>query len=147
MLIGGEDGTGRKVAAREIHVGRSGSDAAFIIVNCAAHDAEELDAALFGAAAHAQHYGDPDSGGLARISREGRLYAAIGGTIYLQHVAEAATKVQARLARVLRDREALLSETGEPIAIDIRPMAGVDSASTGRSRKAVFATICSGACR
>jgi two-component system nitrogen regulation response regulator NtrX len=51
----------------------------------------------------------------------------VGGTIYLQNVTEAATKVQARLAHVLRDREALLTETGEPMAIDVRPMAGVDS--------------------
>jgi two-component system nitrogen regulation response regulator NtrX len=61
------------------------------------------------------------------VSREGRLHDAIGGTIYVQNVAEAPTRVQARLARVLRDREVLLVETGEPIAFDIRPMAGVDA--------------------
>jgi two-component system nitrogen regulation response regulator NtrX len=127
VLISGEDGTGRKVAAREIHVAWRGAHAAFITVNCAAYEAEKLDVALFGAAVGSQYYGDPDSRGLARISRKGLLYAAAGGTIYLQNVAEAATKTQARLAHVLRDREALLSETGEPIAIDIRAMAGVDS--------------------
>jgi len=61
----------------------------------------------------------------------------------VQNVADAATKVQARLARVLRDREALLVETGEPIAFDIRPMAGVDpgfdrAVQEGRVRDDLF---------
>jgi two-component system nitrogen regulation response regulator NtrX len=143
VLISGEDGTGRQVAARAIHVRQNVADAAFVTVNCAAYDTEELDAALFGAAASSQSCGDRDSRGLARVSREGRLHDAVGGTIYVQNVADAATKVQARLARVLRDREALLIETGEPIAFDIRPMAGVDqgfdrAVQEGRVRDDLF---------
>jgi DNA-binding NtrC family response regulator len=127
VLISGEDGTGRQVAARAIHVRQGVAGAAFVTVNCAAYDTEELDVTLFGAAAGSQSYGDAGSRGLARVSREGRLHDAVGGTIYVQNVADAATKVQARLAHVLRDREALLIETGEPIPFDIRPMAGVDA--------------------
>ena len=61
----------------------------------------------------------------------------------MQNVADAATQVQARLARVLRDREALLVETGEPIAFDVRPMAGVDpgfdrAVQEGRVRDDLF---------
>jgi DNA-binding NtrC family response regulator len=143
VLIRGEDGTGRRVAARAIHVRQNASAAAFVTVNCAAYDTEELDAALFGANARSESYGDPGSRGLARVSREGRLHDAVGGTIYVQNVADAATKVQARLARVLRDREALLVETGEPIAFDIRPMAGVDpgfdrAVQEGRVRDDLF---------
>jgi len=143
VLIRGEDGTGRQVAARAIHVRQNASAGAFVTVNCAAYDTEELDAALFGANARAESYGDPGSRGLARVSREGRLHDAVGGTIYVQNVADAATKVQARLARVLRDREALLVETGEPIAFDIRPMAGVDpgfdrAVQEGRVRDDLF---------
>jgi two-component system nitrogen regulation response regulator NtrX len=143
VLIRGEDGTGRQVAARAIHVRQNASAAAFVTVNCAAYDTEELDAALFGANARSESYGDPGSRGLARVSREGRLHDAVGGTIYVQNVADAATKVQARLARVLRDREALLVETGEPIAFDIRPMAGVDpgfdrAVQEGRVRDDLF---------
>ena len=143
VLIQGEDGTGRQVAARAIHVRQNGSVARFVTVNCAAYDTEELDAALFGAPARSESYGDPGSRGLARVSREGRLHEAVGGTIYVQNVADAATKVQARLARVLRDREALLVETGEPIAFDIRPMAGVDldfdrAVQEGRVRDDLF---------
>ena len=143
VLIRGEDGTGRQVAARAIHVRQNASAGAFVTVNCADYDTEELDAALFGANARAESYGDPGSRGLARVSREGRLHDAVGGTIYVQNVADAATKVQARLARVLRDREALLVETGEPIAFDIRPMAGVDpgfdrAVQEGRVRDDLF---------
>jgi two-component system, NtrC family, nitrogen regulation response regulator NtrX len=143
VLIRGEDGTGRQVAARAIHVRQNASVAAFVTVNCAAYDSEELDAALFGAPARSESYGDPGQRGLARVSREGRLHEAVGGTLYVQNVADAATKVQARLARVLRDREALLVETGEPIAFDIRPMAGVDpgfdrAVQEGRVRDDLF---------
>ena len=143
VLIRGEDGTGRQVAARAIHVRQNVGDAAFVTINCAAYDTEELDAALFGAAARSQSYGDPGSRGLALVSRDGRLHDAVGGTIYVQNVADAATKVQARLARVLRDCEALLVETGEPIPFDIRPMAGVDpgfdrAVEEGRVRDDLF---------
>jgi two-component system nitrogen regulation response regulator NtrX len=83
------------------------------------------------------------SRGLERVSRQGRLYAALGGTLYLQNIAEAPTRVQARLARVLRDREAILVEKGESISLDVRPMAGVDPAfdsavQEGRVRDDLF---------
>ena len=71
--------------------------------------------------------GDQESRGLERVGRQGQLYGALGGTLYLQNVAEAPTRVQARLARLLRDREAVLSDTGQTIDFDLRPMAGVDN--------------------
>jgi DNA-binding NtrC family response regulator len=129
VLIRGEEGTGRQLAARAIHSMENGSAGAFVGINCAAYDADQLDAELFGAAARASS--DQASRGLEPVSREGRLHAALGGTIYLQHVAEAPTRVQARLARVLRDREAVLVETGGAIGFDVRPMAGVDAGFDG----------------
>jgi DNA-binding NtrC family response regulator len=144
VLIRGEEGTGRQVAARAIHGRQHVSPSAFVTINCAAYDTEELDAALFGAAARSQGYGEAaGSRGLARVSRDGRLHDAIGGTIYMQNVADAPTRVQARLARVLRDREVLLVETGEPISFGVRPMAGVDpsfdrAVQEGRVRDDLF---------
>ncbi len=129
VLIRGEDGTGRQVAARTIHALQDGATGAFVTVNCAAYDTEELDAALFGKAARSQNH--DTSRGLERISRHSCLHGALGGTIYLQNVAEAPTRVQARLARVLRDREAVLVEKGESVSLDIRPMAGVDPGFDG----------------
>src|SRR5262249_49235175 len=75
--------------------------------------------------------GNGDARGLERVSRHSRLFESLGGTLYLQSVAEAPTRVQARLARLLRDREAVLAETREPVDFDIRPIGGVDSGLEG----------------
>jgi DNA-binding NtrC family response regulator len=140
VLIRGEEGTGRQVAARAIHTLQQPAGA-FVSVDCAALDGEELDAELFGPAPRGLN-GD-GSKGLERVSREGRLHAARGGTIYLQNIAEAPTRLQRRLARLLRDREAIVAETGETASFDVRPMAGVDpgfdtAVQDGRVREDLF---------
>ena len=124
VLIRGEEGTGRQVVARAIHASGDGSGP-FIVVDCAACDADDLDTELFGATGRRSN---EESGGrgLERVTKGSRLHEAAGGTLYLQNIAEAPTRVQARLARVLRDREAVLVETGAVIALDVRPMAAVD---------------------
>src|SRR4051794_20609489 len=124
VLIRGEVGTGRQVAARAIHALQQTGDGAFVAVDCAACDGEELDAELFGAGSRG--FNGDSATGLEKVSLTGRLHNARGGTIYLQNVAEAPTRVQARLARLLRDREAFILETGEVASFDVRPMAGVD---------------------
>ena len=125
VLIRGEEGTGRKVAARAIHAARGGGK--FVSVDCAAFEGDRLDAELFGTVA-----GSPDDDksarGFERVSRNSRLHDALGGAIYLQHVADAPSRVQARFARLLRDREAVLVETGATVGFEVRPMAGVDPA-------------------
>jgi len=135
VLIRGEEGTGRQIAARAVHA-QNGAAGAFVAIDCAAHDGDDLDDALFGRAARARHGEGPD---LERVGERGALYRARGGTIYFQNVAEAPARVQARVARVLRDREAVFAETGQPIDFDVRPMAGVDpefdvAVSEGRVR-------------
>jgi len=135
VLIRGEEGTGRQIAARAVHA-QNGAAGAFVAIDCAAHEADELDDALFGRAARSRHADGPD---LERVSERSALYRARSGTIYFQNVAEAPARVQARVARVLRDREAVFAETGQPIDLDVRPMAGVDpefdvAVSEGRVR-------------
>lgn len=128
VIVRGEEGTGRQVAARAIHESQTSSrQGAFVPIDCAAYDAGQLDAELFGAAARSPR-GDEAVHELERVSRHSRIYEAREGTLYLQHVAEAPARVQARLARVLRDREVVLVETGEATSLDVRPMAGVDPA-------------------
>lgn len=142
VLIRGEAGTGRQVAARAIHTLQQPSgDGAFVAIDCAASDGDELDVELFGQAGRTNN-GDGLKG-LERISRQGRLYTARGGTLYLQNIAEAPTRVQARLARVLRDREAIMTESGDATNFDVRPMAGVDpgfetAVADGRVREDLF---------
>ena len=125
VLIRGEDGSGRQVAARAIHALQAAQPAAFVVVNGAAHETDQLDAALFGPGGRSQH-GDHAVRGLERVSRHGLLHQALGGTIYLQNLEEIPTRVQARLGRILRDREATLVESGQAIGFDVRAMAGVD---------------------
>ena len=144
VLIRGEDGTGRQLAARAIHSAQTGAHGAFVAVNCAAFETEQLDVELFGGAARPQIKDAP--GGLERVSRHSRLHEALGGTLYLQNLADAPARVQARLARVLRDREARLVETGEAIGLDVRPMAGVEpgfdaSVQDGRVREDLFRRV------
>lgn len=127
VLIRGEDGTGRQVAARAIHAQQNGHAGRFVPIDCASTDGDDLDVALFG-----KINGNGDAArGLERISPDSRLYDARGGTLYLQNIAEAPTRVQARLARVLRDREAVLADSGETVNFDVRPMAGVDPGIDG----------------
>jgi two-component system nitrogen regulation response regulator NtrX len=77
------------------------------------------------------------------VSRGSLVDRANGGTLYLQNVADASARVQARLARILRDREAVAAETGESTGFDVRPMAGVDpgvddTVREGRVREDLF---------
>ena len=142
VLIRGEQGTGRQVAARVIHSSQGAATGAFVAIDCSGSDSAELDALLFGVAARPVN-ADQASHDLERVSRRSRLHDALGGTLYLQNVADAPARVQTRLARVLRDREAVLAETGEPIALDVRPMAGVDpgfdsAVQEGRVRDDLF---------
>jgi DNA-binding NtrC family response regulator len=144
VTIRGEEGTGRQVVARAIHAAH-GDSGAFVSVDCAAFETDGLQAELFGPATRdrAAHGNGDAAHGLERISLQGRLHAAIGGTLYLKNIAEASTRVQIRFARLLRDREAVLVETGVTIGFDLRPMAGVDpgidtAVGEGRVREELF---------
>lgn len=158
VIIRGEGGTGRQVVARAIHTAQPGA-AAFVSVDCAAYDEDQLESALFGNAARTysapttdddrpegpggNEASDPGTCALEYVSRDSRLHEARGGTLYLKHVTEAPTRVQVRLWRALRDREVVLVETRKTIALDVRPMAGVDpgidhAVEEGCIREALF---------
>jgi DNA-binding NtrC family response regulator len=141
VMIRGEAGTGRTVVGRAIHAAQNGASGPFIQVDCAAHEPDQLDTELFGRAGPVA--GEPPGNGPERISRNSRLFEANRGTLYLHNIVEAPTRVQARLARVLRDREALIADTGEITPLDVRPMAAVDPAfetavKEGRVREDLF---------
>jgi DNA-binding NtrC family response regulator len=123
-IIRGEEGTGRQVTARAINAHAS-PQGPFVRVDCSVHEAMQLEAELFGVVSRPP-VGEQTTDGPERVSRRSRLGEALGGTLYLQHLTEAAVRVQARLARVLRDREAVLVETGETVSVDVRPIAGVE---------------------
>jgi two-component system, NtrC family, nitrogen regulation response regulator NtrX len=140
VTIRGEEGAGRQVVARAIHAAQRES-AAFVSVDCAAHEPDEFDTVLFGHATRPRH-GESVSGPV-RLSRSSRLHEALGGTLYLQNLADAPTRVQSRLARLLRDGEATHAESGATLRFDVRMMAGVDAsvdaaAQDGRIRADLF---------
>jgi DNA-binding NtrC family response regulator len=138
VLLRGERGTGRQLIARSIHATQVGGTSPFIVVDCAEYEADELNDRLFGTAS----VPDPAKG-LERVAARGLVHQAIGGTLYLQNIAEAPARVQARLGRILRDREATLAETGAAVGLDVRPMASADpgietSVQEGRIREDLF---------
>jgi DNA-binding NtrC family response regulator len=123
VLLCGEDGSGRGMLAREIHDCAGDPDRPFVRVDCAEGGSEELEARLFGAAGPVA---DERHGHSERISYGSALHGAQGGTLFLEHLPEASDRVQARLARVLRDGEALQGEWPRPTPLAIRPVASSD---------------------
>jgi DNA-binding NtrC family response regulator len=139
VLIRGEDGTGRRVVASAIH-SQAKESGPFLTVDCGAVPPEALEREIFGSCARPEQ---DERRGIERVHQRSLLNNANGGTLYLRNIAEAPARVQARLARVLRDREALLIETGRTTALDVRPMAGVDpnfddGVREGRVREDLF---------
>jgi len=97
LLITGESGTGKEVAAAFVHARSARRQCSFVKVNCAAIPSGLLETEMFGAAAGAFT-------GAVR-SREGRFDAAAGGTLLLDEISEMDVQLQAKLLRVLQEKE------------------------------------------
>ncbi|HUR80659.1 MAG TPA: sigma 54-interacting transcriptional regulator [Thermoanaerobaculia bacterium] len=111
VLILGETGTGKELVARAIHLSSTRARAPFIAVNCAAVSKELLEAELFG-------IGRGIATGVD--ARPGLFAAANGGTIFLDEIGEMPESLQAKLLRVLQEREVLPVGATRPRAVDVR---------------------------
>ena len=122
VALVGEPGSGRELLARAIHAA-SASHAAgpFLVVDCAKESPADLERRLFGVLATSESR----QGQVERLGRSGALVEAGGGTLFLVHLPEAPARVQARLARLLRDREASIDKQAV-VELDVRPMASFD---------------------
>ncbi|WP_310103190.1 sigma 54-interacting transcriptional regulator [Sphingomonas sp. BE138] len=115
VLINGPTGTGKEVLARTIHLNSARRDGPFVAINCAALPETMLEAMLFGHQKGA--FTGASSGG------EGFFRAANGGTLLLDEIAEMPLNLQAKLLRVLQEREVVPIGATMPQAVDVRVVA------------------------
>jgi two-component system response regulator AtoC len=115
VLISGENGTGKELVATEIFRASSRSGSPFIKVNCAAISETLIESEFFG------HEKGAFTG--ATEKREGRFELANRGTILLDEISEVSLKLQAKLLRVLQEREFERVGGGRPIQVNVRVLA------------------------
>ena len=115
VLIQGESGTGKELVAREVYRNSPRKTAPFIKVNCAAVPEDLIESEFFG------HEKGAFTGAVSK--REGRFELAHNGTILLDEISEISPKVQAKLLRVLQERELERVGGNRTIPVDVRVIA------------------------
>jgi len=115
VLLTGESGTGKEVFARYIHAHSARRAGPFVAINCAAIPENLLEATLFG-------YEKGAFTG-AQSAQPGKFEQAQGGTILLDEISEMPLALQAKLLRVLQEREVERVGGKKPVALDIRVLA------------------------
>ena len=115
VLITGESGTGKEVVAREIHAASGRARGPFVAVNCAAIPEDLLESELFG------HERGAFTGAVAR--KVGRFERASAGTLFLDEIGDMSLVLQAKILRVLQEREIERLGGEERIRVDVRVVA------------------------
>lgn len=135
VLICGDSGTGKELAARAIHLNSPRSTKPFVAINCANLSETLLESELFG------HEKGAFTG--AYEQKKGKLERAEGGTVFLDEISELASSLQARILRVLQEREFERVGGNRTIKTDIRLVAATnknleDAIRTGKFREDLF---------
>ena len=135
ILLTGENGVGKEVAARAIHCGSSRAEGPFIEVNCAAIPETLIESELFG------HEKGAFTGALSR--KRGRFELAHQGTIFLDEIGEINPGVQVKILRVLQEKKFERVGGEETIEVDVRVIAATNrdlkkEIAEGRFREDLF---------
>jgi Nif-specific regulatory protein len=124
VLITGESGTGKELFAEQIHLRSPRNNAPFVRVNCAAIPEGLLESELFG------HVRGAFTGSVS--NRKGRFEMADGGTIFLDEIGDMPLALQAKLLRVIQEKEFEKVGSDKTVAVDARILA-----ATNRNIKAM----------
>lgn len=119
VLITGESGTGKELFAHAVHNASPRRSRPFIMLNCAAIPSELLESELFG-------YEQGAFTGANRQGKKGKFELADTGTIFLDEIGDMPLEMQAKLLRVLQEKELDRVGSNAPIRIDVRVIAATN---------------------
>jgi Nif-specific regulatory protein len=134
VLIRGESGTGKELVARAVHAGSSRAEKPFVAINCAAIPDTLLESELFG---------NEKGAFTGAVFKRGKLEAAEDGTVFLDEIGELAPLLQAKLLRVLQQREFERLGGTRPLKFQARVIAATNknleqAIKTGEFRQDLF---------
>lgn len=130
VLITGESGTGKELIARAIHYSSDRASAPFVPVNCGSIPESLLESELFG------YVKGAFTGAVE--SRAGFFQTADKGTIFLDEISNTSTSMQAKLLRVLQDKEICMVGSSKPRIVDVRILAATNKDLATMVKKELF---------
>jgi DNA-binding NtrC family response regulator len=139
VLLTGESGTGKEMVAREIHSRSRNPQGPYVTLNCAAMPEELIESELFG------HEKGAFTGASSR--RIGKFEAANGGTLFLDEIADMSPSTQAKVLRVIEEKQFQRLGSGETLSTEARLISASNKpleteVASGRFREDLYYRLC-----